>query len=166
MMASVIGVPAVPTGRFAVNPAYGEVRSYSSKLDVRLWSNCNSGGRLDVDLFPADLNQRARDSIDADGDTREVGNPPGGGVAGLPDENSPNRDNSSPGAMAVTGFKSTESRMQAMGVRVALGSTATTFDPLEAISVPAKAGAMRDGPISLASALRCVSYICGRHCWG
>jgi hypothetical protein len=25
---------------------------------------------------------------------------------------------------------------------------------------------MRDGPISLASALRCVSYICGRHCWG
>ena len=41
---------------------------------------------------------------------------PGGGVAGLPDENSPNSDNNSPGAMEVTGFKSAASRTQAMGV--------------------------------------------------
>jgi hypothetical protein len=61
------------------------------------------------------------------------------GVAGLPGENSPNSDKSSPGAMPVTGFKSAESRIQAIGVWVWLGSTAITSVPLVAISVPAKA---------------------------
>ncbi len=101
----------------------------------------NSKGRLEVDLLPADVQQRARNSIHVDGDAVERCREtcPGGGVAGLPDENSPNSDNNSPGAMAVTGFKSAASRMQAMGVCVALGSTAMTFVPLVAISVPAKA---------------------------
>src|ERR1035441_4920375 len=69
----------------------------------------------------------------------EVETCPGGGVAGLPDENSPNSDNNSPGAIEVIGLKSAQSGMQALGVWVALGSTAMTFVPLVAISVPAKA---------------------------
>src|ERR1019366_8082428 len=68
----------------------------------------------------------------------EVETCPGGGVAGLQDENSPNSDNNSPGAIEVTGLKSAESRMPAMGVWVALGSTAMTLVPLVAIGVLGK----------------------------
>ncbi len=69
----------------------------------------------------------------------EVGACPAGGVSGLPEENSPNRESSSPGAMEVTGFKSAASRTQSMTARGASGLIAITFVPPVSTSVPAKA---------------------------